>query len=130
MERFREKFDRTRFHGTYGHWNVTVAGHENNWDLSITTGQFVLQIETTDPRQSNIEYQTAGGFLRPVSQKFLCRGKYLNLQARGAEQIAQAFPHRRFVVNHTDKWVLLIHGLLLAGIDHESFRHGGDRSCS
>ena len=38
----REKFERTRFHGTYGHWDVTVAGHENNWDLSITTCQFLL----------------------------------------------------------------------------------------
>src|ERR1700728_2362368 len=110
MERFGEKFDSARFHGTHGHWDVGITGHENNGDLSITAGQFLLQIKTADTRQLYIKHQTLGGFPRPVGQKLLCRGKCLYLQACGAEQITQAFPDRSLVVNHTDKWVVLIHG--------------------
>src|SRR6202008_3764374 len=47
---------------------------------------------------------------RPDGQKLLCRGKCLYLQPRGAEQTTQAFPDRRFVVNYTNKRVVLIHG--------------------
>jgi len=49
-EGFREEFNGPGFHGAHRHRYVTVTGNENNWNLSIAIGQFLLQVKTTQSR--------------------------------------------------------------------------------
>src|ERR1700747_3664538 len=105
-----QKLKSPGLHRTHAHWNVTVTRHENDWDGRSATAKLSLKFQTAYSWHSYIKQQAAGSLRRLAGQKLLCRSKGLYSQSRRTQQIAQAFSNQRFVIDYTDKRVMLIHG--------------------
>jgi hypothetical protein len=87
-----------------------VTGDENNGQLHRTTGQFLLQLQSAQARELDIQHQTAGGRWPLAGQKLVGGGKCPDVEPRGTEQIAQTLAHGPVVINDKDAWVVFLHG--------------------
>ena len=109
--RFGEEFDGPGFHGAHRHRDVAVTGEENNRHVTLDLGQFLLQIEPAETWELDIEHQAAGDIRTRAAQERVRRGKGLDREPHGAEQITQTFADGPVIVYDKDTWVVLLHGL-------------------
>src|SRR5579862_2414396 len=63
-----QKFDGATFHRSHRHGYVAVPRDEDDRDVDVRSIQFALEIETTSPRQPNVEHK-ASRALRAIGLK-------------------------------------------------------------
>jgi hypothetical protein len=83
-ERFGQKFDRARLHGSYGHRDVAVSADENDRHMSIGLCKFGLKVEPADTRQANVKNEAGGRNIisrRPLLKEIGRRTECLDIQA-------------------------------------------------
>src|SRR5271163_1598262 len=78
-DRLGEELHRTSLHGANTHWNVAVAGAKTYGVTNVSCRQLTLNIDATQSRQSDIQYQATGHACRFFAQEGIGRVKALNL---------------------------------------------------
>src|SRR5262249_30291877 len=58
-ERLRQELDGAGLHGADRHWNVAVAGEEDDRQLGLRVGELALQIEPAEPREPHIQHEAS-----------------------------------------------------------------------
>ena len=101
-ERFRQEVDGPGFHGAHRHGDVAVAGDENNRQRRRPPGQFLLHSSPLRPGSWTSSTRQPGAVWPRAGQKLVRRGKGLDGEPRGAEQIAQTLAHGLVVVYDKD----------------------------
>ena len=72
-ERLCQEFDRATLHRLHRHWNVTMSGNEDDWQLSFGTCQFALQFESALAGKPHVKHQASGSFWPIRREKFAHR---------------------------------------------------------
>ena len=57
---FRQELRCALFHRLHAHWNVTVAGDENNGRVNVRFNQLAVEVQPALPRHAHIEHETRG----------------------------------------------------------------------
>jgi hypothetical protein len=68
-----------------------MTRHKDDWDVNARLAQIYLKVETTYPRQSDVEYQTAGGIRQAALQQFGGRSEHLDPQTNRLEKARKRF---------------------------------------
>src|SRR5215813_10726103 len=90
--RLGEKVDGPALHGAYGQENVGLTANEDRRDASVDLVQLLLEIETAQSRQSDVEHEAGGGIETAARQKLLGRAKGLHVQTNRADEEGETFP--------------------------------------
>src|ERR1700704_4132783 len=101
VDRLGKEFNRARFHRLHSHGHVCVACNENDWHV-IASGEVLLQFEPAEPRQCQVEDQTAREGATRVGEKLLCRRKAFGLPACCSNQPLERFACGNVAVNNDD----------------------------
>jgi len=86
----------------YRHRDIPMAGHEHDWNSNIRLRQLGLEVETAQPRQSDVEHQTTGNIWTPALEELRSRFECLDPQPYGMEEPGERLAHRRVVVHYED----------------------------
>src|SRR4051812_38671704 len=98
-ERLWQEVDCPSLHRLDGHWNVALAGDEDDGDMVLGGNELTLQFNSAQARQTDIKYE-ARGFHRPSPPEELGTGrKRLNPQSDGMDEAAKRLAHRYVVVD-------------------------------
>ena len=107
-ERLGEKLHRAGFDSPNRHGNIAVAGDEDNWDMEVALGELVLQLESADPGEPDIQHQAAGSSVARAGKKLLGRTERLDAQTHRPQQASHRLAHGRIVVYHEDGGVAIL----------------------
>ena len=111
-ERFRQKVHGSGFHRLDRHRDVAVACYKDDRDANIRLSQFGLKVETANPRQPDIEDQTACNIWRLDLLKFVDRTEQFDPQAHRSEKTAESRAHRHIVVDDANDRFLGTRGFM------------------
>src|SRR5437763_13731553 len=98
-KRLGEKIDSAGFHGLHRHRDVAVPGHEYDRSMDVRLGELGLEVESAEPRQSDIEHEAACHIGKLAAQQVRGRTERLDLEADRSKQAAQRLAHGFIVVN-------------------------------
>jgi hypothetical protein len=70
-ERLLNEIDSTFLHGVDGHWHIAVPGDKYDWQATAAPNQFFLQLETTETRHTDIEYETTRALFRRAFEELV-----------------------------------------------------------
>ena len=79
-----------------------MAGHEHDWNSNIRLRQLGLEVETAQPRHSDVEHQTTRNIWTPALEELHSRFECLDPQPYGTEQPGERLSHRLVVVHDED----------------------------
>jgi len=68
-ERLRQELNGATLHCLHRHWDVTVTGNEDDWELSVRRGELALKIKAALPRQSHVKHQAGWDFRQLALRK-------------------------------------------------------------
>lgn len=74
-----------------------MAAHEDDWNMDIGLGQFGLEIEAAQARQSDVEHQAARGHGKLALQHIRRRAEQLNLQSDRLKKVTDRSADRLVV---------------------------------
>src|ERR1700730_1856849 len=92
-DRLRQKLHRTSFHRLDGHRDIAVSGDEDDRSIDVQLDEFGLNVESAQPRQSDVKYQTAGSIRAHAPEEFPDRCEGHNLQAYRLKEIVKHLPY-------------------------------------
>src|ERR1700730_3749851 len=72
-EGFGQELHGTGFHGSHCHGNIRVPGDEDDGNLNADISQLALELQTVDPRESDVENEATWP-IRPLAAQELLRG--------------------------------------------------------
>src|SRR5437763_15596866 len=98
-KRLGEKIDSAGFHGLHRHRDVAVPGHEYDRSMDVRLGELGLEVESGEPRQSDIEQEAGCHIGKLAAQQGRGRTERLDLEAGRSKQAAQRLAHGFIVVN-------------------------------
>ena len=64
-----EEFDRSRLDRANAHWNVAVAGEKDDRYVNVSGRKLALEIEPTQPWQSDVQHKATGNIWKRFVQK-------------------------------------------------------------
>src|SRR5258707_6923980 len=112
-ERLCQEFDCAPLHRLHRHWNVTMSGDEDDWQLSFGAYQFALQFQSTLAGKTDVKHQASGSFWQIRLAKLAHRPEQADPKARRSKQLPQGVPHSRIIVDDHHCWRLLYHMCLV-----------------
>ena len=68
---FGQEFYGASLHSPDGHWNVGVTADKDYWNVRVSLGELVEEVNSASPWQSHIEDQTIERLFPVVTQEFL-----------------------------------------------------------
>ena len=101
-KRLGEKIDSAGFHGPHRHGDIAMSRNKHDWNSNIRLRQLGLEVETAQPRQSDVEHQTTGNIWTPALEELRSRFECLDPQPYGMEEPGERLAHRRVVVHYED----------------------------
>src|SRR5712672_3280907 len=87
-----------------------MTGNENNRLKTVTFGELLLQGETIEPRELDIEDEAGWTRMRFSRQILGGTGKSLDRIVLRGEEVSETGAHRFVVVYHEDSFLRLFHG--------------------
>src|SRR5262245_14293665 len=87
-----------------------MAGDEDDRKVNLSFNQLLLQFESAQSRQANIEDQAANLLRTTACEKFLCRGEGFDTQADRTDEASECFTNSHIVIDHIDNTLFLNHG--------------------
>src|SRR6266566_980909 len=94
-----QEFHCPSLHGAHAHWDVPMSGHKDDGKVDPVADQLLLQLETVQAGQADVENQ-ASRRVRPVMpQKFLRGREGFHAQLNRPDQTAERLPNGRIIVN-------------------------------
>ncbi len=76
--------------------------HEDDGNVNVCFGQFGLEVETAQSRQSDVEHQTAEHVGKMALQQFGGRPEHFDLVPDGPEQASERLAQGFIVINNKD----------------------------
>src|SRR5258706_2380804 len=85
-DRLGEELNRSGLHGPNRHRDIRVAADENNRQVNIRLDEAIVKLQSTPPRQSDVENEASQDARARGGEKFLNRGEQLDAQAYRSQQ--------------------------------------------
>jgi len=99
-ERLHDESASARFNCAQAHRKVPMAGDKHNWQRTVASRELLLQIQTGETGQLDIENQAPEAFARQALQELVCRSEQLDVVSTRSKQATEALPHRRIIIDN------------------------------
>src|ERR1700733_4493490 len=103
-ERLGQEFHSPGFHRFHGHWNISMTGNEDDWNMNTRVSQLALEVQAVHSRKSHVQNKATGRVRTGEKQKFLSCPEAFRSKAHRHTQTLNGRTHSRIVIYHAQSW--------------------------
>ena len=108
-KRFGQKFNRASFKGSNCHQNIAVPGDKDDRKVDLPFRQFVLKIQSIEPRKPDIKNDAARRVWTFNGEKFFRCAKCPHTHFDRSDEAVQSVPDRGIIIDDKHNGFIFVH---------------------